>query len=79
LPAKRPTPAELFGRHLRELRLARGLTQKNVEERSGVLVPYLSLLESGARLPTLTMAMRLAEALGCKVSELAKPLDGYGE
>ena len=79
MPAKRLTPAELFGRHLRELRLARGLTQKDVEERSGVLVPYLSLLESGARLPTLRMAMRLAEALGCKVSELAKPLDGYEE
>jgi transcriptional regulator with XRE-family HTH domain len=79
LPAKRPTPAELFGRHLRELRLARGLTQKEVEERSGVLVPYLSSLEAGARLPTLTMAMRLAAALGCKVSELTKPLDGYEE
>jgi transcriptional regulator with XRE-family HTH domain len=79
LPSKRPTPAELFGRHLRELRLARGLTQKDVEERSGVLVPYLSSLEAGARLPTLTMAMRLAAALGCKVSDLAKPLDGYDE
>jgi len=79
LPAKRPTPAELFGQHLRELRLARGLTQKDVEERSGVLVPYLSSLEAGARLPTLTTVMRLADALGCKVSELAKPLDGYGE
>jgi len=81
LPAKPPTPAELFGQHLRELRLARGLTQKDVEERSGVLVPYLSSLEAGARLPTLTMAMamRLAAALGCKVSELAKPLDGYEE
>jgi transcriptional regulator with XRE-family HTH domain len=77
LPEKHPTPAELFGRHLRELRLARGLTQKDVEERSGVLVPYLSLLESGARMPTLTTVMRLADALGCKVSELAKPLDGY--
>ena len=79
MPARRPTPAELFGRHLRELRLARGLTQKDVEDRSGVLVPYLSSLEAGARLPTLTMAMRLAAALGCKVSELAKPLDGYEE
>jgi len=79
LPAKRPTPAELFGQHLRELRLARGLTQKDVEERSGVLVPYLSSLEAGARLPTLTTVMRLAGALGCKVSELAKPLDGYGK
>ena len=79
MPAKRLTPAELFGRHLRALRLARGLTQKDVEERSGVLVPYLSSLEAGARLPTLGMAMRLAAALGCKVSELAKPLDGYEE
>jgi transcriptional regulator with XRE-family HTH domain len=79
LPVKRLTPGELFGRHLRELRLARGLTQKDVAERSGVLVPYLSLLESGARLPTLTTLMRLAAALGCKVSELAKPLDGYEE
>jgi len=29
------------------------------------------------RLPTLTTVMRPAEALWCKVSELAKPLDGY--
>ena len=41
-----------------------GLTQKDVEERSGAVVPHLSSLEADAPLPTLTTSMRLADALG---------------
>jgi len=75
LAAPGPTPAQRFGQHLREIRQARGLTQKEVAERSGILIPYLSSLENGARLPTLTIVIRLAEALDCKVSQLTKVLD----
>ena len=75
MASSRPSDAQRFGQHLREIRLARGLTQKEVADRSGILIPYLSSLENGARLPTLTIVIRLADALECAVSELTKVLD----
>ncbi len=64
-----------FGSHLRELRIARGLTQKYVAEQCATSIPFISNIERGLMLPGLTVLLRLAEALSCNVSELVKPLD----
>ena len=59
-----------FGQRLRRLRQQRGLSQRDV---AGTIVnpSYISLLESGARVPTLEVALRIAEVLDVPVEELA--------
>ncbi|MFF8911381.1 helix-turn-helix domain-containing protein [Streptomyces olivaceoviridis] len=56
-----------FGRRLRELRLARGLSQAEVAE-GGLSTAYLSRLESGARPPTAKVLEHLVERLGVQPS-----------
>jgi transcriptional regulator with XRE-family HTH domain len=68
---------EIFGAHLRELRLARNLTQPQLAERCGSNVPFISNVERGVMLPGLAMLLRLADALECNVSELVWVLDRY--
>jgi transcriptional regulator with XRE-family HTH domain len=67
--------AAVFGRHLRELRLARGLTQAQVAERCGTMVPVISNLERGMTVPTLSTLLHLAAALECTMGELVKIFD----
>ncbi|MFC7617417.1 helix-turn-helix domain-containing protein [Actinokineospora soli] len=59
-----------FGQRLRRLRLAKGLSQRDV---AGTVVnpSYISLLESGARVPTLEVVMQLAAALEVAPEDLA--------
>lgn len=58
-----------FGQRLRQLRERRSLSQRDVA--GGVVNPsYISLLESGARVPTLEVAARLAQALEVPLQEL---------
>jgi transcriptional regulator with XRE-family HTH domain len=66
---------EIFGAHLREIRLARGLTQPQLAERCGSNVPFISNLERGVMLPGLAMLLRLAYALDCNVTDLVQVLD----
>lgn len=73
--AKTTKAGEIFGANLRELRLARGLTQPQFAERCGSNVPFVSNVERGVMLPGLAMLIRLADALECNVSELVEVLD----
>jgi transcriptional regulator with XRE-family HTH domain len=68
--------AETFGQRLREVRLARGLKQTDVTERTGIAQNHISDLETGARMPSLVTMLRLAAALECKPSELLAVFDG---
>ena len=67
---------EIFGAHLRALRLARGLTQPQLAERCDSNVPFISNVERGVMLPGLAMLLRLAAALECDVSKLVEVFDG---
>jgi transcriptional regulator with XRE-family HTH domain len=69
----------LFGRHLRELRLSRGLTQQELAARIESNHPFISNMERGLTLPGLAMVVRLADALECNASDLVKPLDRLHE
>ena len=62
----------IFGERLRELRIARNLTQTQLAQRCGSNRPFISNLERGVKVPSLTMILRLAEALPCSVYELVK-------
>lgn len=62
-------PAEL-GRRIRQLRLERGLTLKEVEATAGVSATHVSEVERGRTSPTVGVLVRLAEALGTRPSFL---------
>jgi transcriptional regulator with XRE-family HTH domain len=69
---------KLVGRNVSRLRREKGLTQEQVEERSGFSQQYLSSLERGRRNPTVITLYELAQALGVEHVELVKPDDGAG-
>lgn len=54
---------KLVGRNFARLRREKGLTQEQVEERSGFSQQYLSSLENGRRNPTVITLYELAQAL----------------
>jgi transcriptional regulator with XRE-family HTH domain len=67
---------KLVGRNFARLRREKGLTQEEVEARSGFSQQYLSSLERGRRNPTVITLYELAQALGVSHVELVKPDDG---
>lgn len=62
--------AVIFGERLRELRRKRGLTLDALAEAADMSLTYVSNLETGVKVPSLTTLIRLAAALKCKVPEL---------
>jgi transcriptional regulator with XRE-family HTH domain len=66
---------KLVGRNFARIRQYKGLTQEQVEERSGFSQQYLSGLERGRRNPTVVTLLELARALGVSHVELIKPDD----
>ncbi|WP_252350201.1 helix-turn-helix domain-containing protein [Gluconobacter cerinus] len=63
----------LFGKNFARLRQEKGLTQEQVEERSGFSQQYLSGLERGHRNPTVVTLYELAQALETTPVEFLKP------
>jgi transcriptional regulator with XRE-family HTH domain len=72
--------ARAFGLALREARVQRGISQDTLSEICDVDRTYPSLVERGLRCPTLTMLLRLAEALAVEpahlITETVKRLQG---
>ncbi|MBB3458827.1 transcriptional regulator with XRE-family HTH domain [Rhizobium sp. BK313] len=64
---------KLVGRNFARLRREKGLTQEEVEERSGYSQQYLSGLEQGRRNPTVITLFELAQALGVSHMDLVAP------
>lgn len=67
---------KLVGRNFARLRQEKGLTQEELEVRSGFSQQYLSGLERGQRNPTVITLYELAQALGVdhvKLIESDKP------
>lgn len=58
---------------LREARQEAGLTQAQVAGRLGVARPNVARWESGAQLPRVDTALKLAEAVGKTVEQLWTP------
>lgn len=59
-----------IGRRLREIRVAQGLSQGDIEKRSGLLRCYLSRVENGHTVPSLETLDRMAKALEVKTYQL---------
>jgi len=65
----------IFGQRLRELRIARNMTQRQLADACGSNSPFISNLERGVKVPSLTMVLRLADALECRVYSLIEVFD----
>ncbi|RWK14789.1 MAG: XRE family transcriptional regulator [Mesorhizobium sp.] len=63
----------LVGRNFARLRRESGLTQEDVEARSGFSQQYLSDLERGKRNPTVITLYELAQAIGVSHVDLVRP------
>jgi transcriptional regulator with XRE-family HTH domain len=64
--------AELFGKRVRELRLAAGWTQEKLAEVAGITTTYTSDLERGTKVPSLTIVLRISRAFRISVAELLR-------
>jgi transcriptional regulator with XRE-family HTH domain len=62
--------AQLFGRRLRELRQSRDLTQEALAEAADLSGNYISDLELGLKVPSLTIIVRLSQALDIGSADL---------
>ena len=66
---------KVFGERLRDVRKRRALTQEELARLADLAGPYISDMERGLKVPSLTTVLRLAMALGCKVTDLVGVFD----
>lgn len=66
------TLEKAFGAALKEQRLKRKMTQRQLAERSDLDETYVSLLERGLRQPSLKVFIKLGEGLGVTAESLLK-------
>lgn len=66
-----PTPSEL-GRRIKLLRVSRGLTLKDLEERGGISATHVSEIERGKASPTVGALGRIARALDMRPATLVE-------
>ncbi|MBY0458195.1 MAG: helix-turn-helix transcriptional regulator, partial [Gemmataceae bacterium] len=64
-----------FSRELRTRRHAAGMTQAELARRSQVTTSYITRLERASSAPGIDLVDKLAQALGCKVSDLLPEAD----
>jgi transcriptional regulator with XRE-family HTH domain len=78
MPLKTQPEGKIFGRRLRELRLERNLTQDALAQIVATSKPFISDMERGVKVPSLTMILRLAKALDCSTCDLVETFDRIG-
>lgn len=62
--------AKRFAKNLKALRLARGLSQKELSDATGLTIRYISKLENSDPNVTLNVVEKASKALGCTVFDL---------
>ena len=59
-----------IGKRLRQVREAKGLSQQDLEDRSGLPRTHISVIENGRSTPSFHVLERWAKALGIELHEL---------
>lgn len=54
---------------LRDLRLSKGLLQRDIADKTRVSVPFYSMVESGIRIPSLRCSKKISSILGISLDE----------
>lgn len=67
-----PVLSLTFGNFIRNARLEKNLTQSEVAARAKVEQAYLSKVERDAREPSLTIALRICDALELDINDFVK-------
>lgn len=62
-----------IGENVRQRRTALGKSTIALGRETGVTGQMISMIEMGHRRPSLVLAMKLADALGCTLTELVGP------
>lgn len=62
--------AEMFGQAVKRWREKRGLTQEALAHEAGITASYAGQVERGAKVPSLTVVLKLCRALECSPGEL---------
>ena len=65
--------AHNLGRNIQELREARGVTQQQIAKLAGIPRATWANLESGSANPTLSVLVKVAQALSVRLEELIEP------
>lgn len=68
-------PERAFGQVLREMRLARSLTQEDLAHRSGYHPNYIGHLERGVKSPSLRAIVNLSSTLGLSPSAMMRRVE----
>ena len=55
---------------LKEIRLLRGMTQREIAEKLGIEQSTISLYETGERMPNAAMAAKIASTLGVSFNDI---------
>ena len=63
---------KLVGENVKMARIAKGMTQEELAEKSGFSQRYISGLESGRRNPTIVTIYEIAQALGVSHEALVR-------
>lgn len=63
---------DLIGKRIREARNKRKLTQEQLAEKADITIVYLSEIERGVKLPSLTVFVAIAEALRVSTDSLLR-------
>lgn len=63
-------PALAFGAAVRAARTAQGIAQETLAFRAGVERSHMGKIERGEHMPTLSLILKIAAALGCSSAEL---------
>ena len=66
-----------LGDSIRKIRLAKGISQGEMQKRTGILRSYLSRVENGHTVPSFATLQRLAGAMGVTLSDFFA-IDGAG-
>ena len=61
-----------IGENVRQRRTALGKSTRELGREAGATGQMVTMIEMGHRRPSLVLAMKLAEALGCTLSELVQ-------
>ena len=64
-----------LGKRIKKIRLNKGLTQEQLATRSGLAKSYISLLESGKKIPAIFTLSKIADAFGISIGNFFEITD----